>query len=757
MAELNPAVSEVPAGEDQTDHSGLFDRAKAWFKECRSTRDKWEDQAKECYAFYSGDQWDEADRQKLRDQLRPCITFNRLASVVNSVTGSEVSNRQEVRYIPREMGDSGVNEVLTAAAEWVRDECDAADEESDAFGDLVIGGMGWTDTRLDYEVNPDGKIVIERVDPFEVHWDHRAKKRNLDDAKWVGRVKVDIDLEEAKAMFPGHEDEDYDAKWAREYGTDKKDDPHNQTEAPWYKNDGVDDGRPAAKRVTVVEVQWWERATVVRVADPQTGQIKTFHETDTDVEKLHKRAQKIGLKSVKQQVKRFKRAFIGAKVLEVGDAPSDKCFTLKCMTGYRDRNQNVWVGLLKAAIDPQRWANKWLSQTLHIMNSGAKGGVMAEEGAFANIQKAEADWSSTDKIIVTKPGALSSNKIIERKMGQMPTGFEKAMEWGIVAIRDSTGVNVEFQGATDRQQAGVLEYQRKQAAMTVLATLFDGLKRYRKEQGRLLLYMIQKYISDDRLIRLVGEDGNAQYIPLTKQPDTIEYDVIVDDAPSSPNMKERVWATLQPMMQQLAEAPPSIWAEIIKYSPLPESLTVKISQILSGMSQQGNVPPEVQKTLEDMGKTIEKLQQENMQLKDKKAETQQQLQIDAEKTSAEIQLERTKLEAELQMEWQKLQAQLGFEREKLNQEKEMGDVKMAQEREKHDVQIDLTKAKANATGVKKTPKKFKIERDEKGDIIGATVEEHSSVPVPKAKGLSRKIKVERDANGNIIGGTVGGS
>src|SRR6478672_4765423 len=70
-----------------------------------------------------------------------------------------------------------------------------------------------------------------------------------------------------------------------------------------------------------------------------------------------------------------------------------------CITGELDRNKGHWFGLIKTMRDPQMWANKWLSQTLHILNTTAKGGIVAEEDAFADMTEAEEKWAQPDTIV----------------------------------------------------------------------------------------------------------------------------------------------------------------------------------------------------------------------------------------------------------------------------------------------------------------------------------------------------------------------
>lgn len=588
MAETTEAPAEGTQTGSVLGSMNLFETLKEWFRQDADHSHDWRIQAREDYAFVAGDQWTAEDAAKMRLELRPIITFNRIAPVIDTVSGMEVANRQEVRYIPRQLGQAGVNELLTEAAKWARDECNAEDEESDMFVDAVISGYGYTETQMDYDEDPDGMCVVHRIDPLEMYVDCNASKRNLMDARRMFRVR-DMTAEEAEDMFPGIDLEEINAQWADDTAS-VTDDPHDAQEAPFYRNDQSPDLDKRNYRVRVVEAQWWEKEIVVRYVDPTNGQMSRLSRADFD--KLQSRVRAIGgpeLMHVEQRRKVYRRAFLGTKILKTLPGPKEGGFTWKCVTGKRDRNKGTYYGIVRAMIDPQKWANKWLAQTLHIINTNAKGGIMAEADAFDDINDAEDSWAMSDAITVVAKGALTGGKIQPKPQAAFPAGMDQLLQFAVSSIRDVSGVNLELLGMANRDQPGIVEDARKQAGMTVLASMFDGLRRYRKEQGRLLLWYLTTFMSDGRLVRIGGPEA-AQYVPLIRQPETIEYDVIVDDTPSSPNLKEKTWDALMqlmPMLQNMA-VPPQVWIDILQYSPLPSTLVADIERTVTQAMQQPN-------------------------------------------------------------------------------------------------------------------------------------------------------------------------
>jgi hypothetical protein len=112
--------------------------------------------------------------------------------------------------------------------------------------------------------------------------------------------------------------------------------------------------------------------------------------------------------------------------------------------------------------------------------------------------------------------------------------------------------------------------------MTILATLFDALRCFRKLVGRVRLYYLQEFLADGRLVRLAGPEGE-QYVPLIKDKVQGRYDIVVGDAPTSPNQREQTWQQLQPMLAMFKDMiPPAVLLELMEFSPLPSAVVEKI-------------------------------------------------------------------------------------------------------------------------------------------------------------------------------------
>lgn len=576
-------MTEEPQTADPSEPDTLT-RVKQAKKESDKHLGEWREEARECYAFVAGDQWSREDKAALMEMNRAPVVFNRIGPMVDSVAGSEVNNRQQVQYVPRQVGDTGVNEVLTGAADYIRDNCDAEDEESDSFVDSVTCGVGCTETVMDDVDNPEGEVRIERRDPLSMRWDPSAKKRNLSDRKWDQREEW-LDEEEIEAKWP---DKAELIGIGTDWGGDNEDqEPHNQTLAWLYERDATGYDSKSGK-FRVIHHQWYELEAYRLALDPATGQVVEFD--DDTFNTVTERLAALGMppmQSVAKKRKVFKEAFIcGDVVLEERPIPVGM-FTRKFITAKRDRNKNTWYGIVRAMIDPQRWANKFFSQILHIINTNAKGGLMVEEGATDNLRKFKEDWSKSDSVVELSSGAISGGKVMPKPPPQVPTEIGRMLEFSISSLRDTTGINLEMLGMADRQQAGVLEAQRKQSAMTVLSSLFDALRRYRKEQGRLLAKYITEFMSDGRLVKIVGGDGTEKYVPLIRDPSVMEYDVVVDEAASTVNTKERTFAILMQLMPQLQNLGVPFSADLLEYTPLPAAMVEKWKQMMAQPKQPG--------------------------------------------------------------------------------------------------------------------------------------------------------------------------
>lgn len=745
---------------DPLDKEDVLVRFNSHFKTSRDHFQAWRYEARALYDMIAGRQWDPTDETQLRDENRPVVTFNIAGKYMDAVTGLQINNRQDIRYYPREPGDAAVNELLTGAVAFGRDLCDQADEETDAFYDATLTGMGWMEGYFDRDLEPTGVPAGVRVDPLEMFPDPNARKRNLQDMRYCIRVKF-VDKDEYDELT-GDDEEYQDNRDLAELSAEEDDVLSIIEEPQDYLSPGSADTRRRSRK-PVAHYQFWRREPATLVMAEGFGQTVMSAKEWQFYEPLLQRARR-PYKATPLRRKRYYRAVIvGGRVKSVELSPWQEGFTWHAITGKRDRNEATWYGIGRSILDPQKWVNKFFSTILYALMTNAKGGLMAEENTFKDPRKAEADWANPSSIVWLKEGAISKGKVQTKPDAKYPEGLDRLLEFSMAMLPQTSGLNLELLGLADRVQAGVVEAQRKQSAMSIIAWAFDGMRRYYRSMGRQQASYVRDYMPEGTLILINGEQGQ-QYIPLIKSRISMLYDVIVDEAPTSVNMKERVWLVLQSLIPQLLQAGMAIPKEVLDYSPLPADLAQKWKQALEPDPQKQKIDEQMLRS------TLDKLISEALENKAtaalniaKSEEIRHNIANPAEDPQSEAMLERwkaqvdaqsriamTQLKAEADAEAKILAARIKAESDErianmecaidarmesariasdsTNQERESKreterEAKDTKRREKHEKMLaDALNGVTEVVRELKRPKKHRMKRDKAGDLLEIVTE-----------------------------------
>ena len=598
----------------------LLRKFERWDKELDEQYGDWQQEARECFRFVAGEQYERDELDRLKADNKPHAVFNRIGPIIDAVVGAQINGRQEVKFFPREVGDSMEAEVLSKGADWLRECGDADSEESMASRDCFICGVGVIETLLDFDEDPEGKVTYSHVDPTEVLFDPASVKPNYADARYVRREKI-YDRETFKEMYPGVPVQQ--AKGGQTLATYSSD--------PKQAYNGSDDEKRRSTDVSVRMYQWYDIETVVALQppiDPITGiqpepammSAEDFYELQEDDPERF--AQLPPYEIVRQR--KYRYATVGAgRILDEGELGTRQ-FTLQAQTGKRDKEKGVYYGLVRAMKDPQQWANTFFNMTLHLMRTNAKGGVMVEAGAVNDMREFQASWSASDSVNVVENGALQNGRIQQKPLPGIPAGLVQLMDQSVTAIREVSGVSPEVLGLADREQAGVLEVERKRTVYGILAQFFDSFRRYRKMNGALLIEYMRQI--PGQLVRVTDDEGMERVVPLALDPNVERYDIIVSEAPDGPHQKQQVFGMLQALLPLLMQSDlgADAWAALLKYTPLPSSLVAEMAQKLTADDPEAQQEAQVaeQERMAELRATLAKAEKDRADAAKKLAEAQ---------------------------------------------------------------------------------------------------------------------------------------
>jgi hypothetical protein len=319
--------------------------------------------------------------------------------------------------------------------------------------------------------------------------------------------------------------------------------------------------------------------------------------------------------------------------------------------------------------------------------------VMLERGAVEDVNKARQELARPDGVVEVTPGMVFE----VLKTGDMAAAQFNLLQEAKNEI-DAVGYNAAVSGKEERSMSGVALENRRLAGQTEIAPMFDVLKHLDIRVYRKVWNRIKQYWKEEKWIRVTDDPSNVRFVPLNyTNPQTgqmvnnvaeLDVDIVIDDAPDMVTMQQEEFVALFEMVKSGIPVPPTA---IIEASNLQNK-----DRILQEMRQGMQISPQVKEQMQ-------KLQQENIQLKAGAQVEQMKLQaevqadkaklaMDREKMSAEIQLEREMAAAEIQLEREKARNEIMLEREKLRGEMALETTKAA-----NDARLENAKASHEAS------------------------------------------------------------
>jgi hypothetical protein len=303
------------------------------------------------------------------------------------------------------------------------------------------------------------------------------------------------------------------------------------------------------------------------------------------------------------------------------ELPADDFFVIPVYA--KKRGYEFW-GKVESAKDAQKYVNKNYSLALDIGNKMSAYGWFYDSGTFPENEKEKFKRlsSSPGFMIELTTVAQPPQKVEGTKF---PSELINLMELGKNEITEQMNIIITPNGANE---SGNLFAQRRNDKLLGSEYLFDNLSFAKQKLGRLLIKLIQKYYSPDRIVRIVRNVASKDQLELGGQPvdefsdedimmmlnttDLEQYDVEVTESNWSPSMRLSTFMLLSELARSGQPIPPEA---LLEFADMPGDVRNKLVSMMAQQGQaqasadQAKADAEIQKTLIAQGQIPPAVQQ----------------------------------------------------------------------------------------------------------------------------------------------------
>lgn len=294
-------------------------------------------------------------------------------------------------------------------------------------------------------------------------------------------------------------------------------------------------------------------------------------------------------------------------------------FTYEFLTGWRvEGDEGVdFFGVIDVAKGPQDFKNAVLGNMLTQYMTSPKGHLFIEDDLIPNQASFNDSFAKPIGVSYVPPGFVANK---DKKwtvapppsFPQMNATLLQIAYQGIEELFGLSSVDLGTQGDL-RRVSGTTVQAAKTASNTIVASLFDSIRRFRKRYGYLALKFLTHHYSPEQMVRTIGED-KAEDMTITDGDwgDTLRFDVKVEESPTSPTERMELLERLQQVgsLDNWLEKQYITFPEMLDLIPhIPESFKRDVKNRIDQEGQVQAAMQEKDQQIQNLELTIQALYQ----------------------------------------------------------------------------------------------------------------------------------------------------
>ena len=555
--------------------------------------------------FAAGDQWPVEIQNSRNLEARPCLTINKVDAYCRQVENQQRQQRPRIKVHPvNDDADYKIAQIIQGIVRHIEVNSNADTAYDTAFSNAVRMGWGYWRINTDYvrEDSFDQEIFIEPIDsPFTVYFDPNSVLPDGSDANYCLITTV-LDKKIFRDMYPDADD-----------GANFQQRSTGDSTAAWVTKEDI----------RLAEYFYFERekARLFLLSDGST--------MFADGEDFEQRVAAAGLmvvssrESYRKVLKWIKMTAM--EVLEERTLPNRYIPVVPCygaqvvVDGKRKK-----YGLVRFAKDPQRMYNFWRTSMTESVALAPKAKWLLAEGQD---EGHENEWALAN--IKSTPVLRYKQTDIEGRQAPVPTRIQpEPPPDGIMTSAAAIASDLQMViGILDPNQlpsgnisGKAIQGQQSQVDLNNFH-FYDNLTRSLKHTGRIILDLIPHIYDTQRVMRIIGDDGQPDLVTVNQMAATGEilnnitvgqYDVIMDAGPGYLSRRQAAVDSMAPLMTTNAELFKIAGDLFFRNLDFPGADTIadRLAAMnpLANVDTKSDIPPEAQMQIAASQEQIKQLQ-----------------------------------------------------------------------------------------------------------------------------------------------------